>query len=238
MFKYIKWELINEIKSKKVLFGIVALVYLLVLILPNSSDNLLVNSIVLAFIIIFFATLALTFVYGANRTMNSYKNQTFLLESMLPLSPSKILLAKYILAILFDFVFCIIFILGLAVLLSKENINLIETLLQYFLQSDASTKTIIFRIFFLIITTTIAFTSLLTLLYIGIKSFFPNGKGLKIVSYIAGFFVLDIISSTLFRVVNSSANGDLIYSIVMLILAVICYVGSVWFIENKLEVYN
>lgn len=238
MFKYIKWELINEIKSKKVLFGIVALVYLLVLILPNSSDNLLVNSIVLAFIIIFFATLALTFVYGTNRTMNSYKNQTFLLESMLPLSPSKILLAKYILAILFDFVFCIIFILGLAVLLSKENINLIETLLQYFLQSDASTKTIIFRIFFLIITTTIAFTSLLTLLYIGIKSFFPNGKGLKIISYIAGFFALDIISSALFRAVNSSANGDLIYSIVMLILAVICYVGSVWFIENKLEVYN
>ena len=67
----------------------------------------------------------------------------------------------------------------------------------------------------------------------------PTATSLPWIGFLlAGFFALDIISSALFRAVNSSANGDLIYSIVMLILAVICYVGSVWFIENKLEVYN
>ena len=104
MSKYIKWELINEFKNKAILFGIIAVVYFLVLVVPYS-DNVFSSFLYLAFFIIMSLTTILSFTYGANRTMNSYKNQTFLLESMIPLSPKKILLAKYILAIFFDFIF-------------------------------------------------------------------------------------------------------------------------------------
>lgn len=240
MFKYIKWELINEFKSKLVMFGVIAIVYLLIFIIPNSSldANVITSFITLSFSIILFITFALTFIYGAKRTMDSYKNQTFLLESMIPLSPSKLLLAKYILAILFDFIFCLIFILGFAVILAKDNINLFQNLIQYFFNTNVSMRTIILRAFLLTITSTIAFTSFISLLFIGIKSFFPNGKGIKAISYIVGLFLLSTISDILRSSFNTSSNFDLIYSLTMIILTILCYRGSVWFIENKLEVYN
>ena len=38
MSKYIKWELINEFKNKAILFGIIAVVYFLVLVVPYSDN--------------------------------------------------------------------------------------------------------------------------------------------------------------------------------------------------------
>ena len=57
MFKYIKWELINEAKSKAIILGIIAAIYLFVGVLPlESSDNILISFIYLAFIVILIGT--------------------------------------------------------------------------------------------------------------------------------------------------------------------------------------
>lgn len=237
MFKYIKWELINEMKSKAILFGLIAVIYLLVLILP-SSDSVIMTCIYMIFTIILLLTLLMAFIYGAKRTMDSYKNQTFLLESMIPLSPSKILLAKYILAIVFDFLFCLIFVLGFAVIFSKANINLLEEIVQYYFKADFDTKTVIARMFLLTISSTIAYTSLTSFIFIGLKSFFQNGKALKIISYVVSYIIFSLISTSLTKSYDLIANYDLIFSLIMIIITIICYGGSVLLIENKLEVYN
>ena len=100
MFKYIKWELIDEFRRKKLLAAFVAIVYLLVLITPG--DATLMRYLIIPITIILCGSLFLSFISGAKKTMDSYQNKTFLLESMIPLSPNKILLAKYILAIIFN----------------------------------------------------------------------------------------------------------------------------------------
>lgn len=236
MFKYIKWELINELKSKKLVLGVIAITYLLVYLLP-TSDNVIMNFIYLLFSIILIITGIMAFFYGAQRTINTFKNKTFLLESMIPLSSSKILFAKYLLAIFFNFVYCIIFILGLSVIFAKANTNLIELFINGFLQLDADGKTFILRAFIQMISYTIAYTSIISLLYIGLKSFFPNGKGLRGISYIVGIFLLSLVQNALANNIIS-ANYDIITSIIMLIISLACYGASVWFIENKLEVYS
>ena len=236
MFKYIKWELINELKNKKLLLGVIAITYLLVYLLP-ASDNVIIDFLYLLFSIILFMTGIFAFFYGAKRTMDSFKNQTFLLESMIPLSPSKILLAKYLLAILFNFVFCAIFVLGLSVIFAKSDINLINLFIQGFLQLDADSKTFIFRAFIQMISYTIAYTSIISCLYIGLKSFFPNGKGLRGIAFVVGLFLLSLLQNILVDHLPV-ASFDIMTSIIMLIITIICYFGSVWFIENKLEVYS
>lgn len=239
MSKYIKWELINEFKNKAILFGIIAVVYFLVLIVPYS-DNVFSSFLYLAFSFVISMACGASFLYGTSRTMSSYKNQTFLLESMIPLSPKKILLAKYILAIFFDFLFCILFVLGIAIVFSKADVNLLGTFFKFFFNSDFDTKTVILRVFVLTITSTIAFTSLVTLIYIAIKSFFPSGKIQRIIATVAGTFLLYMLSYTTVNIFTNSAsdNIDWIYSIIMVVLSIGCYFASAWFIENKLEVYN
>jgi hypothetical protein len=100
MFKYIKWDLIDEFRKKKLIIAFVALIYALVLIVPE--DSTIMRYLILPMTFILIATFLMTFISGAKKTMDSYQNQTFLLESMIPLSPNKILLAKYILPIIFD----------------------------------------------------------------------------------------------------------------------------------------
>lgn len=239
MSKYIKWELINEFKNKAILFGIIAVVYFLVLVVPYS-DNVFSSFLYLAFFIIMSLTTILSFTYGANRTMNSYKNQTFLLESMIPLSPKKILLAKYILAIFFDFIFCILFVLGIALIFSKADVNLLGTFFKLFFNSDFDTKATLLRVFILTITSTIALTSLITLISIMLKSFFPNGKAQKVIAFATGMSLQYMLSYATTKIFYNSAGDsmDIIYSIIMIVLSIGYYFASAWFIENKLEVYN
>lgn len=237
MSKYIKWELINEFKSKTLMFGVIIAIYLLAAIL-TPGDGVFVGLIFLAFGIIIIASSFLTFFYGANRTMDSYKKQTFLLESMIPLSPKKILLAKYILAILFNLLFCIIFVFGVSILLLKADIDILQILSNLILHSSFEQKTAIMKLFLLTISSTISFTSLVSLVFITLKSFFPNGKAQKIISYILCFFIQYLISYLSFKIIGNSSNSNILYSIIMLVFSVVYFFGSAWLIENKLEVYN
>ncbi len=240
MFKYIKWDLIDEFRKKKLIIAFVALIYALVLIVPE--DSTIMRYLILPMTFILIATFLMTFISGAKKTMDSYQNQTFLLESMIPLSPNKILLAKYIIAIIFNVLYCIIFILGLSVVLAKADINFIKELLEAFFSLKIDEWVVVFRVFLLLLSSSIATTSLTTLVFLMLKSVFPNGKGLRIISFIVSGVVMNIVTSTflaeLFKLLEDSEIGDIFFSIVLLGLSTIGYFISVWFVKNKLEIYN
>ncbi len=233
MFNYIKWELVNETKNKKIVLFTIVAIYLAVALLPYN-DNIITDFIYLAFSLIIMGSLVLGFLYGAKRTIDSYKNQTFLLESMISLSPGKILFAKYILAIIFNFVCSLIFIFGIFIAFNKSNIN-VDLIFKFFMNIDLKDKLELLKLFTSIFASTITFTAVVTFVYIAIRSFLPNIKIIKFLVYMASLFVLEILYQIIYDICN---NSFMVYSILMLVVSFICYIGTVWFIENKLEVYK
>lgn len=240
MFKYIKWELIDEFRRKKLLAAFVAIVYLLVLITPG--DATLMRYLIIPITIILCGSLFLSFISGAKKVMDSYQNKTFLLESMIPLSPDKILLAKYILAIIFNLIYTIIFVLGLAVVLNKADINLIKEILDELWSLDFDEWLVLIRTFILLLSSSIASTSLITLVFLMLKSFFPNGKGLKIISFILSAVIFNIITTSFLadflENISKLEYADLVFSALLLVFAAIGYFCSLYFVKNKLEIYN
>ena len=240
MFKYIKWELIEEVRKKKLLIVCAAIIYFLVLITSNEAT--LMKYLVLPMIIILLGSFSLAFSSGARKTMDSYQNKTFLLESMIPLSPNKILLAKYILGIILNIIYSIIFIIGLAIILKKADIDLIKEIIDTLYSLDFNEWLVLIRLFVLIISSSITATSLTTCVFLGLKSIFPNGKGLKTIAYIVTVILVTFVASTflvdLIRSMAQSKYFDIYFSILLLAFATVGYFGSLWFVKNRLEIYN
>ena len=174
--------------------------------------------------------------------MDSYQNKTFLLESMIPLSPNKILLAKYILGIILNIIYSIIFIIGLAIILKKADIDLIKEIIDTLYSLDFNEWLVLIRLFVLIISSSITATSLTTCVFLGLKSIFPNGKGLKTIAYIVTVILVTFVASTflvdLIRSMAQSKYFDIYFSILLLAFATVGYFGSLWFVKNRLEIYN
>ena len=241
MSKYIKWELKEEIRTKFIPLIVIAIVYLLTIVVPDNSS--LSGIVSIPFTLILISSLVLSYVYGAYRTMKSYEKPTFLLESMIPLSPSKILLVKYLLGIIFNILFTILFIIGFAIVLYKiGEMEMIKEILKLFFNLDINGKTVIIRLLFMMLSSTISFTTFTTLVYLIIKSLFPNSKRVLLVSFITGGILYSVILSSglkeLFKNLQELGQADILYSVVLLGVSVVCYFISVWFIKNKLEVYN
>ena len=240
MFKYIKWELLDEFRKKKLIIGCVAIVYLLVFIAPVKS--MLMRYLGLPMIIILFGSLSLSFTSGSKRTMDSYQKKTFLLESMIPLSPNKILLAKYLLGIIFNIIYSIVFIIGLAIAAKKVDINLIKKIIDALYSLDFDEWLVLLRFFVLLLSSSISATSLTTFVFLVLKSIFPNGKGLKTISYIIttalAVFLLTTFLKDLIMSIVDLEYFDLYFSAILLGIATIGYFGSLYFVKNKLEIYN
>lgn len=236
MFNYIKWELKNEIKTKILAIAIIAFIFIFVFLFP-ASDNILNTFCYIAFTFIMIITLIMTYLYGVKKTMDSYSNQTFLLESMIPLSPKKILAAKYLLAIIYDIIFYIIFILGLAIILDKADINFFNEIINFIFDTDFDAKKVFIRICILLLSSTIAFTALINLVFIAIKSLIPKMKITKLIALFIGSFIMFSICE-LYGDITSGQLSDYVFSLVMIILSTICFFATSWFTENKLEIYN
>ncbi len=240
MFKFIKWELIDEFRRKKLIYAVIAVVYLLVLITPENTS--LKWYLVLPITVILSGSFIFSFMYGAKRTMDSYQNKTFLLESMIPLSPNKILLAKYILAIIFNFLYTIIFVLGLAVVMKKLDINLIKTILEALYSLEFDEWLVLVRVFILLLSSSIATTSLTTLTFLALKSIIPNGKGLAVVSFVVSAIIINFVTTVFLKdflaAISELALADFIFSLILLGVSVAAYFASLWFVKNKLEIYN
>lgn len=240
MFKYLKWELIDDIKNMKIFYFIIAFIYLLVFLLPSDfQSNIITNFISLAFYLFLLISVFMSFFYGAKKTMDSYKKPTFLLESMIPLSPRKIILLKYLLAIVYNFIYALIFMIGCIILFSKVDINLIESFVKTIFSMDLDVWKSLFKLFLFVISSSMAFTALISLVFVVLKSYWPNGnKGYGIISYFISSFIFNLISSSLIDYLLNYSYYEIIYSVLMLLLVFVCYLFNVWLVENKLEIYS
>ena len=240
MFKYIKWELLEELRKKKVIFGTIAVVYLLTLLLPFESR--LIGYLAIPLVIILYGSLMLSYLAGTIKVMKSYEEQTFLLESMIPLSPNKILLAKYLIAIILNVFYCLLFVIGIAIVGAKADLNIIKLLVELYKQLESIKSGIVLRIFFLLFSSTTLTTSFITLVFLALKSFFPNGRGLKSISFVGGGIILEIITNefllNMFKELIRSDTGDIFISLILLGLSTLCYFASLYFVKEKLEIYN
>ena len=239
MFNYIKWELKDTYKSKYKWLLLIAVIYLLTMVVPleEKDDNFFQNLIMLGFFITISVSFFGTFFKGTKTVIDSFDKKTFLLESMIPLPPKKILLAKYLLAIIMNTIYFIIFCLGIMVIIFNSSgfqgiIESLDNLIKNFeLLSFIETS---FSLFLL----SIAFMSLAILCFVMAKVINPNSKNSKFIGIVAAVISLYTIIFIL-TLIWSSSNGNIYVSDLLYITVSVCsYFYTSYLIENKLEIYT
>ena len=236
MINYIKWELKDYILSKYKWFIAIGIIFLFIIFVPASAldkpDNYIFGLIVMAYTITMLLSFLSSFYMGTKKIIDTFGDKTFLLESMIPFSVRKILLAKYILGIIINCIFIIIFIIG-GVILILKNISL-ESAFEGFV---AFMKSFDVSVFFALVLSTIAFMTLATLCYIISKVISPNSNN-KIVGTILTIISVYTIAF-IFSLLVELGEANIIYHYLACILvSVFSYIVSVSLIQNKLEIYN
>lgn len=242
MSSYIKWEFKSIFKKNTIWFSAIAIIYLLEFVILKSGglDNTIAGLITIAFNFILMISVFFAFIYGTKRTIDTFSKPTFLLESMIPISASKLLLAKYLIAIVMNIIYAFIYILGIIIVMSAvENATLREMLgeIGEFIINNPIN---ILRVFIVMIIASTAFTSIVTMVFCFFKSKFPNGKAVSVISYILGYFLFGFVISLFLEMIGNvdTTYFDIIMDGFMLIMATLGYLGTVHLVENKLEIYN
>ena len=237
MDKFIKWELKSFFQNKKYWFLGIGIIFLLFAILPMNSSDFLSGLVTWLFSITMFLSVLGSFLFGAKTIVNSYKDKTFLLESMIPMPVNKTLLSKYIIGIIINLVFSLVTILGVIVLFVKGGeikllFDIIKTLVK---EIDLVS---ILRLGVLYILSTVFFLSFVVLGFITVKVINPNAKGSKILGFIGWFIMLYTYGYIMGSITEVAFNSDYITDLFCLVLTTISFFSTSWLIENKLEIYN
>lgn len=243
MSSYMKWEFKSIIKENKVWFSAIALVFFFefIFIKMDAIDNTLGGLLTVAFTIILMVSAFASFLYGTKRTLDTFKKPTFLLESMIPIPASKLLMAKYIIAIVMNILYTFIFVFGIFLIMTAVEDSLVIEMLGKIGKIILEQPTYLLRMFVSMICYSTAFTSIVTIVFCFFKSKFPNGKALGIVSFILGYFAFGMLLSIFGdMIVGVSVKEylDFVTDGFMIILIVLGYFGTVYLIENKLEIYS
>lgn len=237
MDKFIKWELKNFFQNKKYWFLIIAAVYILFLIIPLNSDNFLSGLVTWLFSIIMFLSILASFLFGAKKVVDSYKEKTFLLESMIPMPVNKVLLSKYIIGIIINLIFSTVTIFGVVILFIKGGeIKLLFDVIKALVR-EIDLITII-RLGILYFLSTIFFLSFVVFGNIVVKVINPNAKGGKILGVIGWIVILYIYEFIMGSLTEIAFDSDYITDTVCLVLSIVLFFSTSWLIENKLEIYN
>lgn len=229
MFNYIKWELKSIYRKYTKVLIAMAIIMGLMGVIP-LEDNAITEAISFAFVItMMFLTLS-TYVLGTKKVLDTFRKPTFLLESMISIPTSKLLLAKYILAIIINVICSILLVVGICVILARAE-SLIEIL--EFLNIKIDFEVIEVLITLLISST--FFTSTVTLCFVWLKSMFPKLKGSLFFGALVWYFTVSF-----FMGILSSLDVDSIWvlNFIELLIIGLSYFGTVHLIENKLEIYN
>ena len=231
MLNYLKWEFKDYFNNKYKWFIIIGVVFLLMLVVPIKTPNAITTLIILAYSIIMLISIFGAYFAGTKHAVDTFSKKTFLLESMIPVSAKKILLAKYILGIFINLVYIIIIALGIAVVLIK-GIGLADTFELY--------KNIIdklnFKTVLTIFTSSVFFLSIVVLGFVGAKAFNPGGKHDKITGFVFAFLLLYFTTYIIAEVIGGSSN-IYITNIVYLAISTLVYFLTAHLVENKLEIY-
>lgn len=236
MANYIKWDLRDYFSNKYIFFICIGAIYLLSAVFPYDSSFFIAGLIHFAFFIILYVSLVFSFIIGTKRVVDTFKKKTFLLESMIPLSVNRILLSKFIIGFIINFLYSFIGIVGLAILLFKGiNVNLFELFGELF--SDITISQFL-RFCFMYILTILTFMSVVVLGYIIGKVIKPDGKGNKIIAVIIWIVAFYFVSYITTNVSFDTGNAELALDIIYVITTLISFFATSWLIENKLEIYN
>ena len=239
MFKYIKWELFDFRKSNFRILILISAIYGLFYFIPFSNDGFLTTLIALSFFIVIFVSCFSIFIYGSKKVIDTFRKPTFMLESMISFSPYKILLAKYLLAILLNFICAFIFIFGILIVVAKMSTfpKALNVLVELFV--DINIIDLLRSFIYLVILST-TFTAIVTFCYILSRCLFPNRKGSIIFGIILWYFIT-YITEEFFNFISldiSSFIGFSILSIIRILFIAGLYLATVKLIENKLEIYS
>lgn len=240
MFNYIKWELWAYKKRMMKLLIFIAAVYLATIILPDNSDSFIIGLVFFGFIVIMITSIFGAFIFGTKKVIDTFSKKTFLLESMVSISPRKLLLDKYVVAIIINLFFVVVAITGIGIAIYKDSgmEEVMNTINEIFTEVDVLT---FIKIGSAMLLTTITYMSMVTFGYILVKVLFPSNKGNKIVGVIiwliifySGAYFWDSLCTTKFVSTHPILSIDLICTGSTIIL----YYITSYLIENKLEVYN
>lgn len=236
MANYIKWELKDYFYKKYKLFIGIGIIFLLTAIIPDNSESFFAGLIYLAFFLIMIVSLSFSFIIGTKRITDSFKKKTFLLESMIPLPVKKILLSKFIIGFIINFIYSFIGIIGLGIILSKgANINLFDVFNEI-LENMNALDFIRFCICYIL--SILTFMATISFGFILSKVLRPNGKGNNLLSIIIWFILLYTIGYIISSIGYDYNEGDIVLDIVYTITTLLSYYVSSWLIENKLEIYK
>lgn len=230
MFKYIKWELKSLFRKYTKILIVFAAIIGLMAIIPLDGDSFLAELVTFAFIIMVLVLLLSTFVFGTKKVIDTFRKPTFMLESMISFPPHKILLAKYLLAIILNTICAIMLVLSISVIVYRAA-GFSEVLEMFNISLDIDTVETLIT---LLVSSTL-FTSTVTLCYVLAKSLFPKGKGAVILGIVIWYLGVGILAELL---ESFNLNSVWMFNIVQLAIISLCYLGTVKLIENKLEIYN
>ena len=230
MFKYLKWELKSIYRKYIKILIVIAVIMGLMAVIPFNTDDTLTGAITIAFTITMIVLMLSTYILGTKKVLDTFSKPTFLLESMISIPPSKLLLAKYLLAIIINVICSILLITGMCIIIARAT-SLIEMLKIFNIKLD-------FEIFETLITLLLSstfFTSTVTLCFVWLKSTFPKLKGSMFFGALVWYFAMSFFGGIL-----SGLNIESIwvFNFIELLIIALSYLGTVHLIENKLEIYN
>ena len=234
MFNYIKWELMNFFSSKIKFFVAIGVVYFLALVVSFDYDGFFTRLIVLAIFIAAYLSLFGTYYMGTSYAVNTFSNKTFLLESMIPLSEKKILLAKYILGEIINFVFGILTIIAFLIILIKDvGLGAAMEDIQTFVENMNVLNFL--KIGGLLLYSSMAFMSLVILCFVVAKVINPGSKHEKIIGFILAFIGTYTI---LYIVIKLFGESNILpLYLILICITIICFYSTSYLVKEKLEVY-
>ena len=229
MFNYIKWELKSIYRKYTKVLIAMAIIMGLMGVIP-LEENVITEAISFAFVITMMILLLSTYVLGTKKVLDTFRKPTFLLESMISIPPSKLLLAKYLLAIIINVICSVLVVVGICVILARLA-SLIEIL--EFLNIKIDFEVIEVLITLLISST--FFTSTVTLCFVWLKSMFPKLKGSLFFGALVWYFTVSFFMGILSEL---NIESIWVFNFIELLIIGLSYFGTVHLIENKLEIYN
>lgn len=229
MLNYIKWELKSIYRKYTKVLIAMAIIMGLMAIIPLDGE-IITGAVTFAFVITMMILMLSTYVLGTKKVLDTFSKPTFLLESMISIPPSKLLLAKYLLAIIINVICSILVVVGICVILARAT-SLIEVLELFNIKIDFE----VLEGLITLLLSSIFFTSTVTLCFVWLKSMFPKLKGSLFFGAIIWYFTMSFFIGIL-----SSLDVDSIWvlNFIELVIIVLSYFGTVHLIENKLEIYN
>ncbi len=231
MFNYLKWELKDYLNGQTKWFIAIAIIFALVLI--SGLDVLLIS---LAFLIIMLLSLFETYFAGTKHAVDTFSKKTFLLESMIPVSGKKILLAKYILGIIINTIYGFIVFLGIIVI-SIKGIGIENTLEGLKEIINYQNPVELLQTLLTIICSSTLFLSIVVLCFVGAKALNPGNKYDKIVGFVFAYIALYFTSTFLNNAFGKDVNIMLVNLVFLCITSVAFFITS-YLVENKLEIYS